>query len=165
MDPFRVQPLRCPFWRYKRQLELLTSGVNVSELDEAWAQALAEAQQRARAAGRTDLSEYLALRASNDLLRQTSIEWLLTTFTKLAGKANRAGASIQISQQDAHRFPVGNATMVGRLLTLSNEELLLVRSEKDSPRWVVIEKTLQRRELFEAGIQKHLAKLLSESYR
>jgi hypothetical protein len=178
--------------------------VNVSELDEAWAQALAEAQQRARAAGRTDVSEYLALRASNDLLRQTSIEWLLTTFTTLAGKANRAGASIQIAQQDAHRFPVGNATMVGRLLTLSlgvralsieagwprlpsdgfvrggalacarirhlgkksaNEELLLVRSEKDSPRWVVIEKTLQRRELFEAGIQKHLAKLLSESYR
>ena len=47
----------------------------------------------------------------------------------------------------------------------ANEELLLVRSEKGSPCWMVIEKTLQRRELFEAGIQNHLAKLLSESYR
>ncbi len=176
----------------------------MSELDEAWAQALAEAQQRARTAGRTDVSEYLTLRASNDLLRQTSIEWLLTTFTTLAGKANRAGASIQISQQDAHRFPVGSATMVGRLLTLSlgvralsieagwprlpsdgfvrggglacarirhlgrksaNEELLLVRSERDSPRWVVIEKASKRRDLLEAAIQKHIAKLLSENYR
>src|SRR6266702_4577361 len=116
MDPFRVQPLRCPFWRYKRQLELLTSGLNMSELDEAWAQALAEAQQRARAAGRTDVSEYLALRASNDLLRQTGIDWLLATFTTLAGKANRAGGSIQIEQQATHRFRFGNATMVGALV-------------------------------------------------
>lgn len=90
----------------------------MSELDEAWAQALAAAQQRAHAAGRTDVAEYLRLRTANDLLRQVSIEWLMTTFLTLAGKANRAGASIQISQQDAHRFQVGNATMVGRLLTL-----------------------------------------------
>jgi hypothetical protein len=88
----------------------------MSELDEAWAQALAEAQQRARAAGRTDVSEYLALRASNDLLRQTGIDWLLTTFTTLAGKANRAGGSIQIEQQATHRFRFGNATMVGALV-------------------------------------------------
>ncbi len=91
----------------------------MSELDEAWAEALAEAQQRAAAAGRRDVAEYLRLRASNDLLRQTGIDWLLNTFTILAGKANRAGASIQIAREDAHRFQVGNATMVGPLLTLS----------------------------------------------
>jgi hypothetical protein len=64
------------------------------------------------------VSEYLALRASNDLLRQTSIEWLLTTFTTLAGKANRAGAGVQFEQRDAHRFRLANATMVGALLVL-----------------------------------------------
>jgi hypothetical protein len=187
----------------KLKLELLTFGVDVSELDEAWAQALAEAQQRAHAAGRAEVAEYLRLRASNDLLRKTGIEWLLTTFTTLAGKANRAGASIQISQQEAHRFQVGNATMVGRLLTLSlgvralsieagwprlpsdgfvrggglacarikhlgrksaNAELLLTRSEKDSPRWVVIEKSSKRRALIEAAIQKHIVRLLSDEY-
>jgi len=47
----------------------------VSELDEAWALALAEAEQRARVAGRHDLAEYLALRNSNDLLRKTGIDW------------------------------------------------------------------------------------------
>jgi hypothetical protein len=92
---------------------------NVNELDEAWEQALAEARQRAHAAGRADVAEYLRLRASNDLLRKTGIEWLMSTFTTLAGHANRAGASIQISEADAHRFSIGNATMVGRLLTLT----------------------------------------------
>jgi hypothetical protein len=176
----------------------------LGELDEAWAQALKEAQQRAQATGRADVAAYLRLRASNDLLRQTSIEWLLTTFTTLAGRANRAGASIQTAQVDAHRFQVGNATMVGPLLTLSlgvralsveagwprlpsdgfvrggglacgrvrhlgrktaNEELLLVRSQKDAPRWMVLEKAGKRHELLEAGLQNHIAKLLSDGYR
>ena len=176
----------------------------MSELDEAWALALAEAKRRAHAAGRADVSEYLRLRSANDLVRKTGIEWLLRTFSELAGKANRAGGSIQIAEQDPHRFQVGNATMVGRMLTLSvgvralsieagwprrpsdgfirgnglacarishlgrksaNEELLLVRSQKESPRWVVIEKTLQRRDLLEAAIRNHIDKLLSEYYR
>jgi hypothetical protein len=92
----------------------------VSELDEAWALALAEAQARARGAGRKDISEYLALRTANDLIRKVSSDWLLTTFEIAAGEANRAGASIQISRGDAHRFSVGNASMVGRRLQLEN---------------------------------------------
>ena len=177
----------------------------LGELDEAWGQALAEAERRATAAGRRDVAEYLRLRTSNDLLRQTGIEWLLNTFTILAGQANRRGASIQISKEDLHRFPVGNATMVGPLLTLGfgvralsieagwprtpadgfvrggglacarirhrgkksvDENLMLVRSDKDAPRWMVIdEKTDRRSELLEAGIQKHLTKMLAEDYR
>jgi hypothetical protein len=176
----------------------------LSELDETWAQALAAAQQRAQAAGRADVAAYLRLRASNDLLRQTSIEWLLTTLTTLAGRANRAGASIQIAQVDAHRFQVGNAIMVGPLLTLrlgvralsveagwprlpgdgivrggglacgrvrhlgknsANEELMLVRSQNDAPRWIVLEKTGKQHELLEAALQNHITKLLSDNYR
>jgi hypothetical protein len=91
----------------------------VSELDEQWAQAMAEAERRARAAGRADLAEYLTLRAANDLARSTGIAWLFETFQTLAGLANRSGSSIRLAERDAHRFEVGNATMVGRLLTLS----------------------------------------------
>ena len=90
----------------------------MSELDEQWAIAMAEAERRARASGRHDVAEYLSLRNANDLARSTGIEWLFATFQALAGEANRAGASIQITQADAHRFAVGNATMVGSLLTL-----------------------------------------------
>ena len=92
----------------------------MGELDEAWAAALSEAEQRARLAGRRDVAEYLALRNSNDLLRKAGVDWLVSGFTTLAGEANRAGASIQISTKEDHRFPVGTSTMVGHLLTLMN---------------------------------------------
>jgi hypothetical protein len=89
----------------------------LSELDEEWRRVLAEAERRARASGRGDLIDYLTLRARNDLARKTGIEWLFETFTTLAGEANRAGASITIKKEDAHRFQVGSSTMVGTLLT------------------------------------------------
>jgi hypothetical protein len=92
----------------------------MSELDEAWAAALSEAERRARLAGRADVAEYLLLKNSNDLLRQAGVDWLVTEFTVLAGEANRAGASIQIARQEGHRFPTGTSTMVGHLLTLTN---------------------------------------------
>ncbi len=90
----------------------------MSELDEAWEFALADATQRARAAGRADIAQYLALRAQNDLLRRTAIDWLENTLTALAADANRRGAAIQIELSDAHHFRVGPATMVGTKLTL-----------------------------------------------
>ena len=91
----------------------------MSELDEAWAQALAEAQRKAQGAGRADIAAYLRLRSSNDLLRKTGIAWLLNAFAQLAGKANRGGASLQTATEEAHRFSVNHATMVGPRLSLS----------------------------------------------
>jgi len=92
----------------------------MSELDEAWEVALADAERRARAAGRRDIADYVALRKQNDLLRRTAVDWLVMTITTLSGEANRKGAGIQIEQQDDYRFKVGTATMVGRQVTLRN---------------------------------------------
>ena len=92
----------------------------MSELDEAWAAALLEAERQARLAGRKDIAEYLSLKNSNDLLRKAGVDWLIAEFTTLAGDANRAGASIQIATQEGHRFRTGNSTMVGHQLTLMN---------------------------------------------
>lgn len=92
----------------------------MSELDEAWAAALFEAERRARLAGRADIAEYLSLKNTNDLLRKAGIDWLLSEFTAVAAEANRAGASIQIAKQEGHRFRTGNSTMVGHLLTFTN---------------------------------------------
>lgn len=99
---------------------MITSQAEMGELDEAWAAALSEAEERARLAGRKDVVEYLSLRNSNDLIRKAGVEWLITGFTNLAGDANRAGASIEISKNNDHRFPTGTSTMVGRLLTLKS---------------------------------------------
>ncbi len=91
----------------------------MSELDEAWAAALSEAEQKARLAGRRDVAEYLSLKNSNDLLRQAGVQWLIESFTIAAGDANRAGASIQIARTEGHRFRTGTSTMVGHLITLT----------------------------------------------
>lgn len=90
----------------------------MSELDEAWALALAAAEHRARAAGRADVTEYLSLRSANDLTRKIGKDWLLETFATLAADANVAGAAIHISREEGHRFKVGNASMVGSGLSL-----------------------------------------------
>jgi hypothetical protein len=90
----------------------------MTELDEAWDLALAEAKNRARASGRRDIAAYLDLRRQNDLLRRTATDWLINAAVLLAGKANRAGAGIQIEQDDTHRFARGTATMVGKRITL-----------------------------------------------
>lgn len=92
----------------------------MSELDEAWAVALSEAEQKARLAGRGELADYLALRNSNDLLRKAGIDWLVSSFLNHAGDANRHGASIQVANVDGHRFRMGNSTMVGPQITFSN---------------------------------------------
>ena len=98
----------------------------MSELDEAWVLGLAEAEARARATGRADIARYLALRSSNDLIRGIAKDWLLTLFSSAAGKANRAGAAIQISTEDAHHFKVGNAGMAGSSLSLKRGVRLLL---------------------------------------
>ena len=74
----------------------------MSELEDAWELALAEAMRRAQIAGRADIGGYLDLRAQNDLLRRAAADWLTITFTSLAAVANRHGAGIQIEQKDAH---------------------------------------------------------------
>jgi hypothetical protein len=94
------------------------SDETLSELEAEWARRLAEAEQRAHASGRSDVADYLALRALNDMARTTGIEWLLEVFTTHAGEVNRAGASIALTHTDAHRFRVGASTMVGRRLQL-----------------------------------------------
>lgn len=91
----------------------------MSELEAEWARRLAEAEQRARRSGRSDVADYLALRALNDVARNVGIEWLLAAFNAHAGEANRAGGAIVLTHGDAHRFRVGNSQMVGRRLTLA----------------------------------------------
>lgn len=90
----------------------------MSELDEAWELALAEAQTRAHAAGRRDIADYLSLRRRNDLLRRIGTDWLINEFVLLAGEANRSGAGIQLERSNEHRFSRGTASMVGRQVTL-----------------------------------------------
>ena len=60
----------------------------MSELEDAWEIALAEASQRARGAGREDIARYLDLRTKNDLLRRTAIDWLTAADKKKIFEGN-----------------------------------------------------------------------------
>ena len=86
--------------------------------DEDYERRLEEARARAGGAGRGDVLEYLNLKATNDRLRARGVEWLLDAFNAAAGELNRAGAGLALARTDAHRFRVGQSTMVGSRLVL-----------------------------------------------
>jgi hypothetical protein len=86
--------------------------------DEEYERKLDEARARARGGARGDVLEYLDLRAANDAARARAVEWLLELFTAAAGELNRAGAGLALARTDAHRFRVGNSSMVGARLAL-----------------------------------------------
>ena len=61
----------------------------MNELDEAWSEMLAGAIENARASGRGDVADFLALKRSNNALRQTAVDWLFNSFVEIASEANR----------------------------------------------------------------------------
>ncbi len=88
----------------------------MNELDEVWQKMILEATVKAKAAGRPDVAEYLALKANNDALRTAGCEWLFESFLELAQEVNKKGIKLTIGNESPHRFAVGDATAVGSLL-------------------------------------------------
>ena len=86
------------------------------ELDEIWSNMLDEAITKAKASGRGDVAEYLALKASNDQLRSTGVRWLFESLIEIAAEFNRDNSSISIENENPHRFAFGNSHLVGSLL-------------------------------------------------
>ena len=90
----------------------------MGSIDEEYERMMFEARERARGVGRNEVLDYLDLKAANDAVRARAVEWLLELFTAAAGELNRAGAGLTLARTDAHRFRVGNSTMVGTRLVL-----------------------------------------------
>ena len=90
----------------------------MNELDEAWSNMLASAIANAKAAGRGDVADYLALKQSNDALRQTGVDWLFNSFIEIASEANRNNPSITIEREEPHEFEFNRGTMSGSLLRI-----------------------------------------------
>ena len=90
----------------------------MNELDEVWSQMLEGAMANAKASGRGDVADYLALKQSNDIIRHASVDWLFGAFIEAASQANRQNASISIEREEPHEFKLGNATMSGTLVRI-----------------------------------------------
>ena len=104
------EPAHCAGAHHPRRRQ------GVTGFDEEYERMMREARERA--SGRGDVLEYLDLKAANDAARTRWVEWLLELFTAAAGELNRAGAGLTLARTDAHRFRVGNSTMVGTRLVL-----------------------------------------------
>jgi hypothetical protein len=147
-----------------------------SDLDETWASELREAEARARAAGRADISEYLALRRSNDALRQRACDWLLESFRNLAALTGRLlklengirQLLVEVGWPRGPRdgFIRGGGIALGRLrhigIKSASDQIRLVTSPEGSPRWIVENKS-DDAEIREANIRSHLIILLDSS--
>ncbi len=72
----------------------------MNELEKIWTNRLNEARAKAQTSGREDVAEYLALRATNDMLRQTSVQWLFDSLIEIAAETNRTGANVQIETEN-----------------------------------------------------------------
>lgn len=88
----------------------------MNELEEVWSQKLSDALIKAQTTGRGDVADYIALRASNDALRQTSLRWLFDSLLEIASFSNRNGGAITIETENQHRFTFGNSTLAGGLI-------------------------------------------------
>ena len=99
------------------------------ELDEVWSTMLAEAELRARVAGRHDIAEYLRLKATNDAIRAKGIEWLLAAMSEAAAAAISSAPDLTVEQEDGHSFRYENSTMQGlRLVCRRGVRSLMVEA-------------------------------------
>lgn len=85
----------------------------MQELDDLWAQMLAEAAAKANSAGQGEVAQYLNLKASNDAIRRMSVQWLFDTLIGEASSANRGNLSITIERTEPHSFSYRGANLVG----------------------------------------------------
>ena len=88
----------------------------MNDFERQWSELLRNATTRAAAAGRDDIADYLDLRAGNDAIRQTGIEWLFTTLTGIAEKAAEDIRNIKTEREEPYSFKIGNSRMTGAVL-------------------------------------------------
>ncbi len=67
----------------------------------------------ARNTGRSDIADYLTLRAANDTIRLAGIQWLFDNLIGFAAEANRVNAAVEIERFDPHSFDLRGARLTG----------------------------------------------------
>lgn len=88
----------------------------MNELDEVWENLLNEAIAKAKSSGRSDVADYLSLKASNDAVRAASVKWLIDAAAEIAVQINSYNVGISIENTHPHRFSLGHAHLVGSLV-------------------------------------------------
>jgi hypothetical protein len=85
----------------------------VAEITEFWSEIVAGHSGEQGALKTGIVADFIALKASNDEIRNRAVEWLIGSFTELAAHANRHNIPIEIERMEPHNFPAYGANMVG----------------------------------------------------
>lgn len=88
----------------------------MNELEDAWPALIGDAIAKARDLGRTEIADFLTLRASNDLIRVTAIKWLFDSMIEIASKSQAEFPGIKIEREEPHTFRLRGADLTGALL-------------------------------------------------
>src|SRR5262245_64933011 len=88
----------------------------MNELDQAWTELLASKIEQARVSGRHDIADYLALKQSNDAIREAGVTWLFDTLIAFATEANRRFPAVTVEREDQHEFKYRGGTMAGGMV-------------------------------------------------
>jgi hypothetical protein len=88
----------------------------MNELNDIWEQMLENAIVKAEVSGKSDVAEYLKLKATNDAIRSQSAKSLLETMLEMAHFLIGKGINIKIENENPHRFEMNKANVVGSLL-------------------------------------------------
>jgi hypothetical protein len=80
---------------------------------------LAGAIENARASGRDDIADYLALKAANDSIRQRETDDLFKAFIGIALSAENVARSVKVERESPHSFEHANANIKGSLLRMA----------------------------------------------
>jgi hypothetical protein len=116
---FIKRTLRIVLTNHNTKLQLRFPVVilaSMNELEDAWSQMLVSKLENARAAGRDDVADYLALKQLNDAIRQASVGWLFDAFIEVASEATGQNPSITIEREDPHEFEFRRGKMAGGLV-------------------------------------------------
>lgn len=77
-----------------------------------------QAIARAKSTGKSNVEDYLLLKASNDAARAASVTWLFDAAREIAAEINRrAHSAVLIESEHPYRFAFGNANLVGSLVS------------------------------------------------
>jgi hypothetical protein len=90
----------------------------MNELDEAWPELIDDAIARARATGRHDVADFLALKNSNDMIRAAAIKWLFDSMIEIASKAQADLPMLKIEREEPYTFSKREASLTGSKLEL-----------------------------------------------
>jgi hypothetical protein len=85
----------------------------VAEISEFWSEIVGGNAGEKDSSDRRIVSDFIALKATNDEIRSRAVEWLIASFTELAAHANRHNIPIEIERKEPHNFPAYGANMVG----------------------------------------------------